>query len=422
MSIVSLCSRFFALVLAALLASCGGGGSTATPPTNGLVAVAGGSQVTLTWQADPTVQYWLLYALQGTPLDMSQPPGSHTWAINITSPYVVTGLTDGQVYAFAINGRVNGGKGGSQTPTVYSTPRPAGGTWTAAGTQGPTPGSLLGSNDMYAVTYGTATGALNYYMAVGSAGSIFTSMDAFTWTQSASTPSVNFKTAIYSRGTFIAGGTGDPANVNIYNSVDAVTWTAASANIPGGVNSFSSFGSTLVAVGNNGGIFNSTDGVNWNYCNVANPTSANLYSVAYVPALNIMVAVGAGGTVVTSPDGINWTVGASITGQTLRSVVGNSGGVILAVGTAGTLFSSVDGVNWTPQTLPGGVTPDLYAAAVDGVQYLVVGASGAVFTSPDIINWTNQSTSVTNANLYGLYGNSSFYIALGAAGTDITSQ
>jgi len=112
-----------ALFLAAFLAACGGGGSSAPPPTGGITATAGDGQVTITWVADAGVDYWLMYAATATPIDMKSPPGNHAWlTTGVTSPLVISGLTNGVTYSFAMNGRISGGPGGAQAPSVSATP------------------------------------------------------------------------------------------------------------------------------------------------------------------------------------------------------------------------------------------------------------------------------------------------------------
>ena len=123
MPLSSLRLTISALFLAAFLAACGGGsGSSAPPPTGGITATAGDGQVTITWVADAGVDYWLMYAATATPIDMKSPPGNHAWFTGVTSPLVIPGLTNGVTYSFAMDGRISGGPGGAQTPSVSATP------------------------------------------------------------------------------------------------------------------------------------------------------------------------------------------------------------------------------------------------------------------------------------------------------------
>lgn len=126
MSLTSLRLKITALFLAAFLAACGGSGSSAPPPTGGITATAGDGQVTITWTADAGVDYWLMYAATASAINMKSPPGNHVWITsNVTSPLVISGLTNGVTYSFAMDGRISGGPGGSQTPSVSATPAAA---------------------------------------------------------------------------------------------------------------------------------------------------------------------------------------------------------------------------------------------------------------------------------------------------------
>ena len=123
MSLTSLRLKITALFLAAFLAACGGGGSSAPPPPGGITATAGDGQVTITWTADAGVDYWLMYAATASAINMKSPPGNHAWITSgVTSPLVITGLTNGVTYSFAMDGRISGGPGGTQTPSVSATP------------------------------------------------------------------------------------------------------------------------------------------------------------------------------------------------------------------------------------------------------------------------------------------------------------
>ncbi len=126
MSLTSLRHLITALFMTAFLAACGGGsGSSAPPPTGGITATADDGQVTITWTADAGVDYWLMYAATATAIDMKNPPGNHVWITSgVASPLVITGLVNGQTYSFAMDGRISGGPGGAQTPSVSATPNP----------------------------------------------------------------------------------------------------------------------------------------------------------------------------------------------------------------------------------------------------------------------------------------------------------
>ena len=89
--------------------------------------------MTVSWKETPGVEYWIFAAPNNPNLTLSTwlaTTGS-TYRLKVTSPFVVTGLTNGTPYSFFMTGRINSGPGGAATPTVTATPRLAGTTWTA---------------------------------------------------------------------------------------------------------------------------------------------------------------------------------------------------------------------------------------------------------------------------------------------------
>jgi hypothetical protein len=63
----------------------------------------------------------------------------------------------------------------------------------------------------------------------------------------------------------------------------------------------------------------------------------------------------------------------------------------------------------------------LYGVNADPLQVLAVGSGGAAYTSPDAITWTQQATG-TASKLATVFGSPTQYIAVGAAGTNISSR
>lgn len=115
------------LLAAVLTASCGGGGSSAPAPT-GLAVVAGDTLVTLTWDMVGDVEYWMFdgpsNVVPSSTANMSNwigLPGGAAVA-KVTSPLVVSSLTNGVSYTFSINGRIKGGPGGPGATPVTATP------------------------------------------------------------------------------------------------------------------------------------------------------------------------------------------------------------------------------------------------------------------------------------------------------------
>ncbi len=412
-----------ALFLALVLTACGGGAGSSASAPGGFTVTPGNGQAIISFTSSPGVQYWLMYAPTATPIDIKNPPSNHAWVTNMTSPYVVYGLTNGVTYSFAMNGRTSGGPGGAQTASVSVVPKAAGTTW-IAGT------ATLGSVDMRGVAYGTASDSTVNYLAVGAGGALYKgpegvsqSLTGMVWSKVAQTPAVDFRAATYTLSKFIAVGaaTGGSAS-NVFYSADMATWTAATTPGNTALNALAGNGATVVAVGDGGKVFYSTDAVTWNAAN-ALPAAAtpNLYGVAYSSGTASWVAVGAGGVLFTSTDAINWTAGISNAGSNnLRSVTATSTGVFVAVGDGGTVASGTAAsavTGWTVQTL--GST--LYAVSTDSVQFVTVGLGGKVYTSVDGTLWSAATSTTTTNDLFAVVGSASKYVAVGQIGTSISS-
>jgi hypothetical protein len=428
---LSLWRKMAAILLALVVSACGGQGGSASPPTDFKVTTGNG-QVIVTWTGDPGAQYWLMYAQTTSPLDISNPPAGHFWAPqngspNLTSPLVLTGLTNGLPYAFAMNGRTDGGKGGPQTASLSATPRPAGSNWTAGtGTVG----------NLHGLAFGTSSAdSLSYYLAVGDSGVMYKALDGvsqsvtgYSWTTvtGPGTP-VNYKAALNvylaANPTYRFIAVGDGGANSIVSSPDLVSWTYALW--PNGtppsttMNALASNGTTVVVVGDGGTAYSSTDGLNWTA--VATGVTSNLYGVAYSSILG-WVAVGQGGTLITSPDLATWTVRTANAGANdLNAIAITSGGVAVAVGNGGTVVKCSDAIGntWVAQTL--GATTNLYAVNTDSVQFLAVGAGGAAFTSTDWATWVPATSTGTTNDLLAVYGTASKYMVAGKSGTAASS-
>lgn len=414
----SLWFRLAAFLLALSLSACGGSGGSSAPPPTGFQVTPGNGTITVTWNATPGVDYWLMYAQTATPIDIKNPPSPHTWVQSATSPFVLSGLTNGTVYSFAMNARTNGGPGGAQTASLSAAGRYAGGSWTAGAT------TVTAPTDLFALAYGTASDASVNYLAFGSSGKIFKTTDGATW--SAVTPSAaigtDFKGAVYAFGKFIGvGSNAAQGSNNILVSTNLSDWTgAASGTITAGINAVATNGSLAVAVGDAGTTYYSTDGSNWTAAAATN-TVATLKGVAYSSSNGLWVAVGQNGALITSTDGSNWTARTSQAGSTaLNSVAVTSGNGFVAVGNGGTVVTSSDGQTWTLRSV-GSLAPNLYAVSTDSNQFLAVGQGGNAYTSPDGITWTSIALGATYT-LYAIQGGVSSYVVVGAAGANLTSR
>jgi photosystem II stability/assembly factor-like uncharacterized protein len=425
MSFHSMRLALAAVLISGLLGACGGGGP-APAPVGGLTAVAGDGQVTLSWAPDAGVDYWLFFAPTSSisTTSLSNAPG-HQGRTNITSPYVLAGLTNGVTYSFTIDGRYGNGAGGPGTPSVSAVPRPAGTTWT--------PGTGMGTASMRGIAFGAAATTTASYIAVGDGGALYQSTDGISnWTAiTTSTITTNLNAAVGTLSKFIAVGDSG----NIFYSSDTVTWPPATSNTTQKLNALTSNGTIVVAVGDGGTIRYSFDGGTWYVAAIVPPISNNLYGVTYAGS-GLWLAVGAAGTLIGSLDGINWTAVTSNTFADLKGIAYRPATTITdpattptvtsypatytAVGLGGTVVTSTDGgITWIPRI----VSPasDLLALYPTVSQFLAVGAGGAAFTSVDGINWTSRTTGTT-ASLFGLINAQAQYIAVGQGGTNIYSR
>ncbi|HZQ59907.1 MAG TPA: hypothetical protein VFC24_01080 [Casimicrobiaceae bacterium] len=385
---------FFVLLLPVLLSGCGGG-SSASPPTE-ISATPGDAQVTITWNAESGVDYWIFYAPDPTigPSNFVNVANAKVLR-NASSPQVIAGLTNGLTYYFSINGRTNNGPGGSASPTVSATPRLAGAVWTVN-----TP--LTSSN-----LNGLAFGAVGF-VAVGAGGQMFSSLDGRTWVTQTSGVTSDLNAIVSVNGVYVGVGN----NGITVRSTDGVTWTNAVAS-PNTLYAMAREGSSYVAVGAAGTVVtSSSSGNDWAAQNSG--TSVNLRGIAFNGS--VFVAVGDNGTVLSSSDLVTWTPQVSGVTATLRSIAFGLTRFV-AVGDGGTIITSTDGVTWTVDTDP---TTDTLNSVVAGSQFIAAGVNGRILTSPDGVNWS-VAASNTTATLFGLAWSGSAYAAVGAAGTNLVS-
>lgn len=408
-----------AFVAALILTACGGGSSSKPqPPVGGITVVAADSEVTITWQETPGVEYWIFASPNSPNLNLSNwlaTVGS-SYRLKVTSPYTVTGLTNGTPYSFFLTGRINGGPGSDATPTVIATPRLAGIEWT--------PGTTLNTGNKTAMAYGgvvdAATNTFVYrYIAAGNGGRLYNASSIASWTSLTSPVTSDLNAAEFALAKFIAVGAGG----KVVTSGDGQTWGEVSSLTTQNLNALASSGSAVVAVGDNGSIITSTDGVTWKLATSV-PTSAHLYAVNFSNA-GKWVAVGAGGTILSSTDGFTWTAQTSNTTADLKGIGSNStytNGVttnnFVAVGAAGTVMTSPDAVTWTRQTI--NTNASLNALSYVN-QFMAVGSNGTIITSSDGITWTSRTSNSTE-NLTTLIRASNQYIAVSDTGKILYSK
>lgn len=397
-----------ALAASLLLSACGGGGSSADPPANFQVT-AGDSSVIATWTAEPDVNYWIFYGA-GTGITTTNWATSGGRVLtNVTSPQVITGLNNGEVYSFTINGRKEGGPGGPGAPTVTATPRLAGTNWSV--------GPSLGTSRLRAVASGTVVAGLTI-ATVGEGGVIYTSVAGAATTQNTNPASPNDLYAIaFGAPGFVATG----ANGTILLGADGTNWTTTFSGTSRKLYGIASAVTNFVVVGEGGIILTSSDGNAWTQQNSG--TTADLYGVAW--GNNLYVAVGAAGTMVTSPDGITWTPTASGTTATLNSVAlgqvtsgTTATNLWVAAGSNGTLVTSASGTAWTASSP---ISARTVNAIRWGGQFVAVGAAGTIYTSPDAVTWTLRPIATTE-DLFGIARLQTGYSVVGDKGTTAFSS
>ncbi len=408
-----------AFAAALILTACGGSSSAIPqPPVGGITVAAADSEVTITWQETPGVEYWIFASPNSPNLTLSTwlaTLGS-SYRLKVSSPYTVTGLTNGTPYSFFLTGRINGGPGSDATPTVIATPRLAGIEWT--------PGITLGTGNKTAMAFGgvvdAATNTFVYrYIAAGNGGRLYNASSIASWTSLTSPVTSDLNAAEFALAQFIAVGAGG----KVVTSADGQTWGEVSSLTTQNLNAIASSGSAVVAVGDNGSITTSTDGVTWKLATSV-PTTNHLYAVNFSNA-GKWVAVGAGGTILSSTDGFTWTAQTSNTTADLRGIGSNStysNSVttynFVAVGAAGTVLTSPDAVTWTRQTI--NTNASLNALSFVN-QFMAVGSNGTIITSSDGITWTTRTSNSTE-NLTTLVRANNQYVAVSDTGKILSSK
>jgi len=406
--------RVIALASLVALAGCHRQADAPGEAPTGLNVDPGDGQVTVSWNSQPGLTYWIFFRTGSTVTAAA--PGVPL-IFDAQSPRVVAPLANGTQYAFVMNATNQDSRAGPSTPVFLAVPRLAGSSWTS--------GLSLGPQDLNGVAFGTvvvsgiSTARL---VAVGDAGTIFAGDYNYTnvvppgvtaWTQATPAGFASDLSAVTFDGSqFIALGT----DGSILKSPDGNTWTAAASVPSGGMNSIAFGATTYVAVGDGGNIFMSTDLTTpWT---TVSTTGNNLYSVSFPNGS--FVATGANGTLLTSADAITWTVPNSIpsTSNALRGTTFGTGSYAV-VGDAGTILTSTDLTTWSLITPPPSLTQDLRAIRF-GTRFVAVGQGGKVAYSDDAATWSLSSAG--SADLAAIVFTPAMYVAVGAAGANAVSK
>lgn len=436
----------FVALVSPLLSGCLNSGSSAAPPS-AFTSAAGDGRVVLTWTASPGVNYWLFTATDPslTAFVWTSLPNSHVYQ-SVASPFYMCGLLDGTQYWYAANGRINGGPGGSSSPTISATPYKVGSAWSA---NAPLIQNLLSPN-IFGVGYASlttcsnnTTSAAGSFATVGASGAIFTSTDGTSWA-SQPTPS-GFSSDLYAV-TGHAANLNNPGNpalrwvavgaggASVYSTDGAVWAVGRTYNLSNpALRSLTQVAGTFFAVGDAGTILSGTDGISWT--NRTSGTANNLNGVAHG---SIYVAVGDSGTILTSANGITWMPRVSGTANILRQV-SSILNTYVAVGDSGTIATSIDGgVTWTAQTITGapnlvGVAANSQLASLDSTgiaftstgiaansRFVAVDSNGNAYTSTDGVTWSG-AIGTGAPSLNALTSSGFGYVAAGNSGTTVTA-
>ncbi len=243
-------------------------------------------------------------------------------------------------------------------------------------------------------------------------------------------------------------------NGTVYTSPDAIAWNTISSGFFG-LQSITSIGSTLVAVGNSGLIITSPDGTSWTQQTIPgltknlNGIASNdccgltvgdngvitysmdsvgwevvrgdfeLYFDSAVWINNQYIILGQGGNIMTSPDGKVWTALNTGVTEWLKEIAWN-GSRYVVVGGDATIITSEDLTTWTPRTanIPqvSGITPTLESVTWGNGQFVGVGWFGTIITSPDGVTWEIQTPPSTTHSINRVYWFDGFYLATANSG------
>src|SRR6266853_652771 len=418
--------RVMALASLIMLASCHRQAAAPADAPTGLAVAPGDGQVTVTWDQQPGLTYWIFFQAGDTVTAAA--PGVPL-LFDVQSPRVVFPLVNLTQYAFVMNATKDDSRAGPSTAVVVGVPRLSGSSWTS--------GPSLGPQDLNGVAFNPT---LNRLVAVGNAGTIFAGDFNYTntdppgvtaWNPPTSIPAgfvSDLSAVMFSGSQFIALGT----DGSILTSADGNTWILSTNPVPSGgaagprMNSIAfgivSNATIYVAVADGGNIFTSPDLVTWTAA--ASPTGNNLYNVSFPNG--IFVATGASGTLLTSTDAGTWIPRISNTPKALRGATYGTGSAAgasaqyVVVGDSGTIVTSPDGTTWSVVTPAPPLTQDLRAIRF-GTRFVAVGQGGPVAYSDDAIKWLPTSSDST-ADLAAVIFTPGMYLAVGASGANAVSK
>jgi hypothetical protein len=213
----------------------------------------------------------------------------------------------------------------------------------------------------------------------------------------------------------------------------AVPWTVGTPLSGNALNSVAFNSSYYVAVGDGANVFTaphsytSTGGVTaWSQV-TSLPFGAGTNLSSVIHDGSEFVVLGDDGSITISGDLVNWIARTAIAGAPPMNALAYAGGpVYIAVGAGGAIYrDTVSGITSPWTAVNSGTVQDLYGVSYVNGLFVAVGAAGTLLTSPDGITWTTRNSN-TNNNLrhvaYGLTGSGvARYVAVGDAGTIVSS-
>lgn len=213
----------------------------------------------------------------------------------------------------------------------------------------------------------------------------------------------------------------------------SVPWTIGAQLSSNSLNSVAFSNSYFVAVGDAATVltapysYTSSGGVTAWTPVTALPIGAgtNLSSVLYDGAQ--FIALGSDGSIVITADIVNWLARTAIVNPpAMHALAYAAGPVYIAVGDGGAIYRNTTGGMtgaWT--AVSSGTVQDLYGVSYVNGLFVAVGAAGTLLTSPDGLTWTAQTSNTNNSLRHVAFGVPSAgvgtYVAVGDAGAIVSS-